>query len=294
MTFVGKAAVIGATGRQGGATARAMLERGWTVRALTRNRSQPAAQGLASLGIEVVEADLEDRDSLADAFAGMDGLFALTNFWDGAPGPILGAEGEVRQGLNIVQAASQARIDHVVFSSAAGSFGHPSRMAHVASKQRIERALMSGVTGWTVLRPVFFMENLTVPWMGVWSGIVQGSLSLPMSPSHSLQMVTVEDVGAFAALALSSPDTFKGVGFDIAGDQLTGPEMAAALARHLGKPVAFTGSLARIEELRKDHPESAVMWDEINAVGTNAFIPGLRAVLPGLTSFEGFLRKSNL
>lgn len=289
MSLTGKAAVVGATGRQGGAVARHLLSGGWQVRALTRDTQQPSAQALAAQGAELVAADLDDPSSLEAALGGMDSLFAVTNFWQGAPGPILGAEGEARQGTALVEAARQAGIGHVVLSSAAGAFGPISRMAHVASKQKIERHLMASGLAWTILRPVFFMENLTVPWMGVWQGIEQGQLSLPLAENRKLQMVSVDDIGFYAALALTERETFVGTAFDIAGDELTGTEMADQLSTHLGTNVAFVSTAAGIEAMRAEHEDGAVMWEEINAVGTNGFLPGLRGLHPRLSSFRGFL-----
>ncbi len=85
--------VTGATGQQGGAVAQRLLDRGWRVRALTRDVSAPAARALATAGAEVVEGDFDDRPSLDRAMEGVYGAFGVVNFW--LPG--VGYEGEVRQ-----------------------------------------------------------------------------------------------------------------------------------------------------------------------------------------------------
>ncbi|MDB5537931.1 MAG: nmrA, partial [Devosia sp.] len=161
-------AVVGATGRQGGAVARQLLGQGIRTIALTRNPGSAAAIALGQAGAEVRAADLDNVASIEVALDQADGLFAVTNFWEGAPGPVLGSEGEVRQGIGLIAAAERASVRHVVLATAAGAFGRPSRVAHVASKQQIERRLMQSGLGWTIIRPTFFMENLLVPWMGVW------------------------------------------------------------------------------------------------------------------------------
>ena len=92
-------AVTGATGQQGGAVARKMLAEGWTVRALTRDASKPAAQALAGLGARLAPGDMDSRAPLEAAFQGADAVFSVQNFW--LPG--VGFEGEVRQVLQYLR-----------------------------------------------------------------------------------------------------------------------------------------------------------------------------------------------
>src|SRR5512133_711119 len=105
--------VTGAAGKQGGAVARHLLSKGWKVRGLTRDLNKPAAQALRSAGAEMVRADNDDRVSLDRAMQGAYGAFSVQNFW--IPG--VGAEGEVRQGKNVADAAKAAGIRHFVYSS---------------------------------------------------------------------------------------------------------------------------------------------------------------------------------
>src|SRR6266545_2525524 len=100
--------VLGATGRQGGATARHLLIRGWRVRALTRDPNQSAAQALQQAGVEVVQGDNEDRASLKAAMQGIYGVFSI----QAAPPDV-----EARQGKNVADAASAAGIQHLVYTS---------------------------------------------------------------------------------------------------------------------------------------------------------------------------------
>ncbi|MGH8911259.1 MAG: NmrA family NAD(P)-binding protein, partial [Acidimicrobiia bacterium] len=116
-------AVCGATGRQGGAVARSLLESGWVVRALTRLPGQERAATLSELGAEVVAADMEDPASLRRAFEGVDGVFSVQN------GMISGFDREVVQGRNVADAAKQANVGHLVYAAAGtgqDGFGIPS------------------------------------------------------------------------------------------------------------------------------------------------------------------------
>src|SRR5713226_7541080 len=104
--------VTGATGRQGGGVVSHLLPKGWSLRALTRESpSHPAAQQLASRGIEVVQGDLEDPASLERAARGVYGIYSVQDYW------AVGAKREVQQGKNIADAAMKAGVEHFVYSS---------------------------------------------------------------------------------------------------------------------------------------------------------------------------------
>ncbi len=103
--------VTGATGKQGGAVARSLLDRGFQVRALTRNPQKPEAQALADQGAEVVQGDMEDRSSMERALEGAYGVFSVQNFWE------TGYDSEVQQGKTVTDAAKAAGVEHFVYSS---------------------------------------------------------------------------------------------------------------------------------------------------------------------------------
>ncbi len=284
--------VTGATGQQGSAVLR-QLSRRFAVRAVTRDTSKPAAKALAGLGAEVVAADLLDRASLERAFTGAFGVFGVTNFWDGmAQGKPLGAEGEVQQGKNLVDAAKAAGVQHLVFSSAGQSFAYPSPVPHARSKQEVERYLLDAKLSATVLRPAFFMENFNSPMMDFGAKAREGRIELPIRAHQRLQMVSTEDIGHFAALAFDRPDDFRGAAFDLAGDALTPPQVAAVFSKVMGKPVASVADERAIPAIKQFSAEFGLMWEAFDSLGGDAFLPGLRALHPGLESLEGFLRRT--
>ncbi|MEQ8205226.1 MAG: SDR family NAD(P)-dependent oxidoreductase, partial [Woeseia sp.] len=105
--------VTGATGTQGGAVARELLARGYTVRALTRNPDQQAAADLRAAGAEVVQGNFDDDESLRAAMQGAYGVFAVTDFSEH------GATRETEHGRALIYAAEDSHISHFVFSSVA-------------------------------------------------------------------------------------------------------------------------------------------------------------------------------
>jgi uncharacterized protein YbjT (DUF2867 family) len=270
--------VVGATGQQGGAVARHLLAAGWPVRALTRDPGKPAARALADQGAQVVAGDLGDADSLREALADTDAVFCVTQFFTA------GYEGEVAQGRLMVDLAAQAGIGHFVFSSV-GSADKNTGIPHFDSKYEIERHLAQSAVPYTVLRPVFLMEN----WEARRQEIANGLLVTPLSPERPVQQVSVEDIGAFTLLALSRPDQWKGRSVDLAGDELSMAQCADTFARVLQSPV----EVRRIswEDFRAQQGEEMYVMNRWFETSGYAADPGrLREIHPGMLSLEDYLR----
>lgn len=256
--------VTGATGQQGGATARELLAAGHKVRAMTRNPSGAAAMALAALGAEIMEGDLNDEASLARALAGTWGVFAVQNTWEA------GVEQEEVQGKRIAEAARQAGVHHFVYASV-GSAHRATGIPHFDNKARVEETVRSlGFPSFAILRPAFFMENFTSPWFK--PGIDSGTLAVGMSPSVPLQMIAVADIGKYGRAAFERHEQLNGQGLDIAGDSLTMPEVAAVISRVAGRPV--THFQVPIEDVRQFSEDFALMLEWFDRVGYDADIAG--------------------
>lgn len=271
--------VAGATGNQGGAVARRLLRAGWHVRALTRSPDGPRAQALAAQGAEVVKGDLDDETSLRRAVDGAYGVFSVQNFWEH------GHDAEVRQGAALAEAAKEAGVQQFVYSSVGGAERRRG-LSHFESKWEIENRIRALGLPATIVRPVFLMENLNAPRYR--SGILGGTLALALRPDVALQLVACEDIGAFAERAFAEPETFVGEAVELAGDELTGPELAAALTRVLARPVRFV--TLPLERLRAMNPEVAEMFEWLGSDGYKADLDALRRMLPDLLGFEAWLR----
>lgn len=221
-------AVLGATGQQGGATVRALLRAGVRVRALTRDPASAAARMITARGAEVVRADMEDAASLQVAFAGVAGVFAMTSF----EGPE-GSAGEIGYGRHIADAVHQAGVPHVVYTSVGGA-ERGTGIPHFESKRRIEQEMVSRDFAVTVLRPTFFMENFR-PRQENGEIVVREAL-LPGVP---IQMIAADDIGAAAAASLLDPSAVEDGALEIAGDELTGEQIAAVYGERAGLPARF-------------------------------------------------------
>ncbi len=268
--------VTGATGHQGGAALRKLRERGFPVRALARNPDDEKARSLAGHGTEVVRGDLDDPASLTRALDGIYGVYSVQ-------GSTAGPEVETRRGIALADAAQRARISHFVYSSV-GSADRRTGVPHFDSKYRIEEHIRGTGLRYTIFRPVFFMEN----WLGLRQWIEQGQLALPLSPDTRLQMIAVDDIGAFVAMAFEKPGHWQGRAVDIAGDELSIAVIAERLGRVVGREVVY--QQAPWEEWEKSQgAEMTKMWRWFEDVGYNVDISALRQEYSALMGFERWL-----
>jgi uncharacterized protein YbjT (DUF2867 family) len=189
--------VTGATGQQGGAVARQLLSSGHRVRALTRKPQGEAAMELANLGAEVMQGDLDDPQSLDRALTGIWGVFAVQNTWEA------GVEHEEEQGKRLAEIAKKKNVQIFVYTSV-GSAHRNTGIPHFDNKWRIEEKVRGlGFPSYTILRPVFFMENFISP--SFKPGLKEGRLVIGIKPKTVLQMIAVEDIGKFGAQAFEAP-----------------------------------------------------------------------------------------
>ena len=261
--------VTGATGKQGGAVIRHLRAKGFSLRALTRNPDRPEARALTDqTGVEVARGDYEDKPSLLRALEDVYGVFSVqTPFPDGV-------EAEVRQGIALIDAAHSSDISHFVYSSVCSADQHTG-IPHFESKWKIEEHLRGTGIPYTILRPVYFMEN----WLQMKDMIDQGKLVLPLTPETILQQVAVDDIGAFAAMAFEHPGKWQGTSIDVAGDESFVDQIAQTLQ----------SSYSQIpwDDFEKvAGPEMAAMFRWFEDVGYHADVTTLRQEHPGLISFE--------
>jgi uncharacterized protein YbjT (DUF2867 family) len=182
------------------------LERGFAVRGLTRDPEKAEARELADLGAEVVGGDFEDRASIERALAGVYGVFSVQQFWES------GYEGEIRQGVQLADAARAAGVEHFVYSSV-GSAHRETGIPHFDSKWEVEELVRASGVPYTVLRPVFFMQN----WEFMRELILGDTLPQPLDPDKPFQMLDAEGIGVFAAMAFDDPQRWIGREVDHAG-----------------------------------------------------------------------------
>ena len=273
-------ALVGATGLQGGATARALLGANAPVRALARRTDSDTAHALTELGADLVAADLNDPEGLRAAFTGVDGVFAMTT-----PGHDQRTDLEVTHGHAIADAAAAASVPHVVYSSVGGAERHTG-IPHFDSKRDVEEYLVARGLSTTFVRPVFFMDNFAqfmTPTMEDGTLMVR----IPLPPGTPLQMITAEDVGAVAAAAALDPDRVPGGSMEIAGDELTGEQIAEAYQHRYDVPARYEP--LPIEVLGDDADQRAMFEWFAHLPAFQADFAATRALAPRTKTFGQWL-----
>jgi len=244
-----KVLVTGATGQQGGAVARALLERHHQVRAFTRDPGKPEAKQLRSRGAEVVQGDFEDPETISRAAAGVDAGFVMGTPYEKGP------DAETKQCIATIDALTDAGVKHIVYASVADA-DNDTGIPHFESKARVERHLTGVDVPYTIVAPVFFRENLHAPWMR--EGLQQGRLVLAMPSDRPLQNIEVREIGAFVAEVLEDRKRFENQRIDIASDETTPAEMARAISHAAGAQVEHVA--IRPEDTGDDDMASMFRW----------------------------------
>jgi uncharacterized protein YbjT (DUF2867 family) len=260
--------VTGTTGKQGGAVARGLLERGHKVRAVTRDPNTSQAKLLANAGATLVGASLEDTSAISNALQGATSLFAMTT-------PFGGTDAETRQGIIAADAAKAAGV-HLVFTSV-GSANRQTGIPHFYSKYIAKIGVRA-----TILAPVSFMENLYF----IKDQLAKGIYAAALPPTRPLAQVAVADIGAVAVRVLEDAGRFTGKRFDLASDELTGNDALAILSRVTGR--RFNYYQVPLDVVRQRMGEDAVrMYEWFDRVGFAVDRAALRREFPAV-AFHDF------
>jgi uncharacterized protein YbjT (DUF2867 family) len=270
--------VTGSTGKQGGAVARGLLERGHKVRAITRDVNSSQAKSLANAGASLVNASLEDTAAIKKALEGATSLFSVTL-------PYGGTDAETRQGIAAADAARAAGV-HLVFSSVA-SANLQTGVPHFDSKYEVEKHIAKIGARATILAPASFMENLYF----IKDQLAKGVYAVPLPPTRVLPQVAVADIGTVAVRVLEDADRFTGKRFDLAGDELNGNDSVAILSRVVGR--SFTYFQVPLDVIRQHVGEDAAkMYAWFDGSGFQVDRALIRRELPDVTfhNFESWAK----
>jgi len=225
---------------------------------------------------------MDSRSELDAALQDAYGVFSVQNFWL----PSVGFEGEVRQGKNVADAAKAADIQHLVYSSV-GAAHRGMGQKHFESKWVIEQYIQSLSIPYTILRPSAFFENFNWERPAITNGVFN---ALGLRPEKERQLIAVEDIAVFVALAFANPEQYFGKTIELAGDSLTESQTADTFAKVIGRSVKLT--LPTGGGGRRSEEEMEAMFNFFNGEAYNADIPALRKLHPGLLTLEAYLRKN--
>jgi uncharacterized protein YbjT (DUF2867 family) len=243
-------AVVGATGAQGGGLVRAILndkDKTFAARAITRDVNSPKAQALKDMGAEVVAGDVDDAESLARAFAGADGAFCVTFFWNH-----LSAEREKAEAANMAAAAKRAGVQHVIWSTLEDTrrwipvsdtrmptLQGKYKVPHFDGKGEANQVFLDQGVPVTLLNTSFYWDNFIYFGAGPKPG-PDGVLALTMPMGDKrLPGIASEDIGKCALGIFKAGREYIGKTVGIAGEHLTGAQLAEKLSRALGREVRY-------------------------------------------------------
>jgi uncharacterized protein YbjT (DUF2867 family) len=243
-------AVVGATGAQGSGLVKAILadpSGGFAARAITRDPNSAKAKELARLGAEVVAGDVDDEASLQKAFTGAYGAYCVTFFW-----AHFSPEKEKAHAAAMARAAKAAGVKHVIWSTLEDSrkwiplsdnrmptLMGQYKVPHFDAKGESDQVFTSLGVPVTFLLTSFYWENFIYFGAGPKKGPdgVLG-LTLPLG-DKKFPSIATDDIGACAYGIFKSGGAYIGKRVGIAGEHLTGSEMAAAMSKALGQPVRY-------------------------------------------------------
>lgn len=275
-------AVFGATGNQGGAVVNALLDRGASVRALVRNPDSEKAKAFETQGVELAYADVVDPASLLRALKDVDAFFYMTTLAEDLQGSM---SSETVQGMALADAAVEAAVPHVVFSSVGGA-ERKSGVPHFESKRRVEEYLDGLDIPVTVIRPVLFMDNFAFMGPSLENGEIV--VRLPMPDGIPLQMIAVRDIGRVAAAALLDTATISGGAIEIAGDERTGSQIAAAFGEYAGLEARYEALPIQVLDGQDDMQKMFTWFAETPAY--QADLAATRAIVPDILDLPGWMR----
>jgi len=242
--------VMGATGAQGGGLARAILADGsgpFSVRAVTRKPDSEKAHALANLGAQVVQADADDEASLDKAYAGAYGVFCVTNFWEH-----FSADKETAQAGAMARAAKKSGVQHVVWSTLEDTrqavplsdnrlptLQEKFKTPHFDGKGAADELFAQAGVPTTYLLAAFYWENFIYFGLGPRQG-EDGKLTLALPLGGTpLPGIASEDIGRCVYGILKKGPSMAGKRIGIAGENLSGEQMAAKMGKALGREVGF-------------------------------------------------------
>jgi uncharacterized protein YbjT (DUF2867 family) len=282
--------VSGATGLQGGAVARHLLKRGKSeVCCLTRRPDSEAAKTFKQLGADVVKADFDDPSSVKLALRGCTAVFGVTNFWEAF-------QREYEQGINLIDAASDAEVAHLVLStlpSAAKISNGAIAVSHFETKARMEEhARLRGVR-FTFVHVAFYFENFINYFSPRKQADGTYGFGFPMAEAP-LAALAVDDTGGVVTAIFENPGEFLGATIEIVGDQMSARQFAETMSRVLRRKVTYN-HIPRDEYATLGFPGARDLADmfeflRVYVPSRRAEIAQCRRLYPSMQTFEAWLQ----
>jgi uncharacterized protein YbjT (DUF2867 family) len=273
--------VTGATGNQGGATARHLLKNGFHVKALTRNASSAKAKQLKELNAEIVEGNLDHPSSYAEHLEGVDAVFCVSIF-------IKGVDKEMRQGISMANAAKENGIKHFLFSSVVGADANTG-IPHWESKCKIENHVKKIGLPYTIIRPSSLYDNFLIP--QVKSRLLKGKLVTPLKKDTIQQFISAEDIGRISTVIFMDPGKYMHKTLSIAAEEMGQTQVADSFSKVWGRQIEFQqlpGFITRLAMGRDLY--KMFKWVNSNDARFIKDLDACKREFPGMISLEEWIK----
>lgn len=276
--------VFGATGQQGGSVARALLNKGWSVRVMVRDPFSQASLALQEAGAEMMTGTFDDIDAMREAMQGVYGVFSVQ---PSSPGGTVTDDEEIRYGKTIASLAVESGVQHLVYSSGSAVSDRPTGVAHFDTKAEIERYIRTLPIVSTIVRPATFMELLVMPGFG----LEEGKFHFFMPPGDAIQLLAVEDIGKIVAAIYAAPARYKGKTFEIASDAVTGLRLQELFSATAGRPIPYSRFSNDVLSANPFLQKLTALVDDGRLAG-HADLQAIRQMNPQLQTFASWLAGS--
>lgn len=287
---ISKVLLIGVTGGTGRNVVKGFIEQGVTnLRAITRkiDLDRPSLLKMSHAGVELVEANLDDAESLKAALVGVSAVYCHATSADSSkPEPQ-----EIERAHRVAQAAKIANIKHLVYNSAGGA-DRNSGVSHIEQKYKVEQIFKQAGLPTTMLRACLFMEEFWKKYTR--PSILKGVFRFSIQPDKPLHLITTKDMGRIAAYVMKKPSKYINQEIELAGDVLTPLQLVEAFSLAQGSRVVYKQIPAWIFLLLQ-RKELFVLIQWYRNQGYQADVKHLREEeFPGLlTTFSEFLEETN-
>lgn len=295
--------ITGATGKQGGAVVDALLSRAssdFLLLAVTRNANSASAKRLAakSPSVKILEGDLDATPALFQSARACAGTVPLWGVFSVQTMANSKSDQEVVQGKALVDEAMKSGVSHFVYSSVERggderSWNNPTPVPHFITKHKIEHYLRDSTAsnqssmGWTILRPVIFMDNMAPGFFGK----VFLTMIRDIMKEKPLQWIATKDIGFFAAEAFHNASAWNKKAIGLAGDELTFSQLSQKFEKTTGAPVGTTFGMFG-KALKYGVAELGVMVEWFKQEGYKANMSEVKKFHPAVLGMEEWVGSS--
>ncbi len=252
--------VCGVTGQQGGEVLKTLIEKGnYNLRAITRNKKNPKILYFKEKGVEIFEANLEDKETLKEAFKGTTKVFLVTQPWSPDNKKCF-SEKEILQGKNVIEMCKEEGVKYIVYTSMINLGYKNTKVAHLESKLKVEDLLKESGISYAIFKLPSFMENIGKDFFPIKKNYVRGLLEKDIKTTY----ISCKDIGFFVLKAFEEFEKFKDKTINLISDLKNGEELAEILSLILKRKIKYKSAPKIVLKLfAKEFYEMKIFYEKL-------------------------------